>query len=376
MMGALVRQDRRVSMRIRKCRRCGFPFWLSKMIRWEDNGTIVYTLAPDFRLVLIESDLLGSIFTRIQDELGIPISHLVFEAQRNAVAVGIEDLLSSFPLSLGRIGPNKYIVPRFFCRLSTWLGTALAEVTRYRPGRIGEAIVRNPYNRELMAALILGAFESLEHKPYQHAWKKVDGDDIISVTPMKEKPEVSQRLVLSAPEIRPGSRDLPRCPSCGVPLDLSYLEWHEEEGIVMDRRRSTRMNFIDGYTPGVVFRELEEELGKNIIPLIIKVGKELSHRRLQDLGVRKNDEEKLAGDERESFYEMALASLPLWGQGNPVSFEQKNSSLKVTVDNPYHQYLLAGQIAALFEAAEGVEAEVTWEMPEPSSITFLVQAAT
>jgi len=363
-------------MHIRKCRGCGFPFWLSKMIRWEDNGTIVYTLAPDFRLVLIESDLLGSIFTRIQDKLGLPISHLVFEAQRNAVAVGIDDLLGSFPLSLGRIGPNKYIVPRFFCRLSIWLGTAFAEVTRYRPGRIGEAIVRNPYNRELMAALILGAFEGLEHKPYQHTWKNMDGDDVISVTPAEDKPDVSQRLVLSAPEIRPGTRDLPRCPSCGAPRDLAYLEWREEEGIVIDKRRNKRMNFIDGYTPGVVFRELEEELGGDIIPLAIKVGKELSSRRLQDLGFRKNDKEKLASSERGSFYEMALASLPLWGQGNPVSFEQKNGSLKVTVDNPYHEYLLAGQMAALFEAAEGVEAKVTWETPEPSSTTFLVQAAT
>ena len=122
-------------MRIRKCRKCGFPYWLSKMIRWKNNGTIVYTLAPDFRLVLIESDLLGSIFTHIEDELGIPISHLVFEAQRNAVAEGIDELFSGFPLSLGRIGPNKYIVPRFFCRLSIWMGMAYAEVTRYKPGK-------------------------------------------------------------------------------------------------------------------------------------------------------------------------------------------------------------------------------------------------
>ena len=324
---------------------------------------------------MIESDLLGSIFTRIQDELGIPISHLVFEAQRNAVAVGIDDLLSSFPLSLGRIGPNKHIVPRFFCRLSIWLGTAFAEVTRYRPGRIGEAIVRNPYNRELMAALILGAFEGLEHIPYQHTWKKMNGDDVISITPAEDKPEVSQRLVVSTPEVKPGSRDLPRCSSCSVPGDLSYLEWREDEGIVIDRRRNTRVNFIDGYTPGVVFRELEEELGESVIPLIIKVGKELSHRRLQDLGLSENDKEKLAGAERESFYEMAMATLPLWGQGNPVSFEQEGGSLKVRVDNPYHEYLLAGQMAALFEAVEGVEAEVNWEMPEPSSITFTVQAA-
>jgi hypothetical protein len=345
------------------------------MISWKSNGTIVYTLAPDFRLVLIESDLLGSIFTHIEDELGIPISHLVFEAQRNAVAEGIDELFSGFPLSLGRIGPNKYIVPRFFCRLSIWMGMAYAEVTRYKPGKLGEAIVRNPYNRELMAALILGAFEGLDHEPYEHTWQKMNGDDVISITPIKDKPEVSQRLTVASPELRPGSRDLLRCPSCSAPRDLSYLEWREEEGIAVDRRRDTRMNFIDGYTPGVVFRELEEELGESVIPLIIKVGKEMSHRRLQDLGLPENDKEKLAGAERESFYEMALASLPLWGQGNPVSLKQEAGSLKVRVDNPYHQYLLAGQMTALFEAAEGVESEVTWEIPEPSSITFTVQAA-
>ncbi|MFW6114015.1 MAG: hypothetical protein ACOC78_03730 [Actinomycetota bacterium] len=48
---------------------------------------------------------------------------------------------------------------------------------------------------------------------------------------------------------------------------------------------------------------------------------------------------------------------------------------KKAVDNPYHEYLLAGQVAALFEAAEGKEAEVTWESPHPSSVKYRVRPA-
>ncbi|MDY6795526.1 MAG: hypothetical protein SWK76_09670 [Actinomycetota bacterium] len=134
-----------------------------------------------------------------------------------------------------------------------------------RPGCIREAIIRNPYNRELMAVIVLGAFESLERRPFEHTWKKVEGDDVIRITASDEKPQISERLGVILPPLKPGSLTYPRCSSYSVPGELSYLEWREDQGIIMDSQRGVRMTFLDAYTPGVVFRELE----KDIYPLII-----------------------------------------------------------------------------------------------------------
>lgn len=360
-------------MAMKKCRECGFPYWLSKLIRWGENGTITMAVNPDYRVVILESDFLTHLFSRIEESLGLSISHLVFEAQRNAAVHTINHQLDKFPYSFGRRGPNRRMVVHAFCRLSIWLGQAYAKVILYKPGKGGEAIVRNPYNRELMAAIILGAFESLERRPFEHTWKKTDAEDVISIKPAVQKPEISDRLQLDYPELKPGNFYMPRCPSCGTPRELAYLRWNEDEGTIIDNRRNTRLTFLDGYVPTSVFRELEKELGEEIYPLIIQAEKDYTHRRIRDLGISVTEMGVLPRQERESIYENALATLPLRGQGNPVDYHYSYEGLTVTVENPYNEHLLAGQMAALFEIAEDKDAEVEWSSPEPSSIIFNVR---
>ena len=201
---------------IKKCRRCGFPRLLSKHIRWNENGTITMRVNPDQRAVIIEADLLTDLFSRIEEHLGLPISHLIFEAQRNAAVHTIDSQLSRFPYRAGRWGGlSKRIIVNGFCRLSICLGQAYAEVIAYRPGKGGKAIIRNPYNRELMAAIILGAFESLEKKPFQHTWIKSGDDDAISIAVAERGAEISKRFELDYPVLKPGDLFVPPCPSCG-----------------------------------------------------------------------------------------------------------------------------------------------------------------
>ncbi|MBN2028600.1 MAG: hypothetical protein JW854_17750 [Actinobacteria bacterium] len=360
-------------MAMKSCKECGFPYWLSKLIRWNENGTITMAVNPDYRVVIIESDFLTHLFARVEERLGLPISHLVFEAQRNASVHTINSQLDKFPYSFGRWGPNRRIVVHAFCRLSIWLGQAYTKAISYKPGKGGEAIVRNPYNRELMAAIILGAFESLERRPFEHTWIKMDGEDVISIKPAAQRPEISERLELEYPELKPGNFYLPRCRSCGTPRELAYMRWNEDEGTIIDNRRNARMTFLDGYVPTSVFREMEKELGEEIYPLIIQAEKDYTHRRIRDLGISGSEMGVLPRRERESIYENALATLPLRGQGNPVDYHYSYDGLAVTVENPYNEHLLAGQMAALFEIAEGKNAEVEWSSPEPSSIVFNVR---
>jgi hypothetical protein len=142
----------------------------------------------------------------------------------------------------------------------------------------------------------------------------------------------------------------------------------------VDNRRNTRLAFLDGYVPTSVFRELEKELGDGIYPHIIQAEKDYTRRRMLELGLAGSSSITLPRRERESIYENALATLPPHGQGNPVDYNYGYDGLTVTVENPYNEHLLAGQMAALFEVAEGKEAEVEWHSPDPSSIVFTVRA--
>ena len=360
-------------MPILNCPRCGFPFMFSKIISWNNSGTISERMMPDLRAVLLEADIFNDLFARIEEKMGFSLSHLVFEAQRNAAKEVIDGVLNKFPFSFGRVGYNKKIVVRVFCKIAVVTGQSFAKVVRYRPGQGGEALIRNPYNRELMAAIILGAFESLEQKPFEHTWMEIDGDDVIAITASAEKPEVSQRLSVHLPPIKAGNLSYPRCRVCGVPRELSYLKWREKEGIIMDTRRNVRMAFLDGYTPTTVFREMEKELGEDIYPVVIKAQKETTHRHLDELKLITKEDRMSPGGNR-SIYEKALAPLPLWGQGNPVNLEQYDGYLRVTVENPYNEHLLAGHMAAIFEAVEGMESETEWENPDTFTTIFTVRA--
>ncbi|MBN2027227.1 MAG: hypothetical protein JW854_10765 [Actinobacteria bacterium] len=358
-------------LRLLKCPRCGFPLLFSAVIRWNDNGTICERMMPDLRAVLLEAELFNDLFERIEEKMGISISHLVFEAQRNAAKEVIDGVLNKFPFFLGRVGYNKKLVVRVFCDVALVTGQSFAKTVRYRPGREGEALIRNPYNRELMAAIILGAFESLEQKPFEHTWMEIDGDDVIVITASRDKPEVSERLAVRLPPLKPGNLSYPRCRICRVPSELSYLQWKEEDGIIMDTRRNVRMAFLDGYTPTTVFRELEKELGEEIYPVIVKAQKETTHRHLDELQII-TKEDRMSPRGNRGIYEKVLAPLPLLGQGNPVALQHDDGYLRVTVENPYNEHLLAGHMAAVFEAVEGLESEVEWENPDPLTVVFTV----
>jgi len=356
-------------MRIKKCGECGFSWVLAKVIRFNDNGTITQLFNPNFRVVLIEGDFLTEVFQRIETELGLPILHIVFEAQRNASIHTINDNLWG-PLASARWTTfSKRFTVNMFCRLAVWTGQSYAKTVVYKPGWLGEAIVRNPFNRELMAAIIVGAFEALERMPYSHQWYRLGDDDVISIRPEPSRPEIAQRLTFDTPPPKPGKRSYPRCPRCGVP-QLLKLEWHPDEGIIMDTRRNVRMVFLDAYTPVVVFRELAKELGEDIYPIIIEAQRDFSlhHLRQEFLAGGKVGEEV----DRDTFYIAVLDTLALRGQGNPVDYDTTDGTLRVVIENPFQEHLLAGLLSAMYELGEGRRAEVSWNYLDPSTLEFTV----
>ncbi len=354
-------------MRIKKCKVCGFPYRLARSLVWNDNGTITSKHRPDFRTLIIEADYLTEIFKKIEEVLGVSIQHIVFEAQRNAAKDVINGNISRFRWAIRYVPGVRRMVIAYFNRMASWTGQAYAKTIPHQGEGAGAAIIRNPFNRDLMAAVVVGALESLDEKPYDYRWERRGEDDVI-VVESGAHPDISERLAYNTAPPKPGDRRYQRCPGCGVPVLLKDMEWRENEGLMIDMKRGVRMVVLEIYTTSVVLRELARELGEDVFPVIVAAQRQFSLPHIRGEFFRGEDNSSVF--DKEVFYREVLDSVALRGQGNPVMCDTDDGRLVIIVDNPFDKYVLAGHFSALYEIAEGKTPQVAWEATGPSTVTY------
>jgi hypothetical protein len=333
------------------------------------NGAVVNLGNQRYRQIFYEADLLPEIRRRISEGLGFPVNRIFYEAERNSVREGVEGLLSNpTRMVFLRILPLKRGAVRFFHQLAALTGTAHSRTLRYKPGRFGEALIRNPWDLDLMAAVVVGAFEALERRPFRAFWKKEEEGYILRVEAADSRPEISDRLRVDYPLLKEGDFRPHLCPRCGVPLQFRYLEWIEDEGLIVDRRRNIRMINWEAHSVRLVIRELVRELGEEVVPIIVDAERDRTLRMLQDLGLV-----GLAGEERGRLLQEMLSQLPVYGYGLASEVEYTAGGvLRVWVDNPYEERLMAGRLGAFYEAVEGRRARIDWTEDGPSTVSYIL----
>jgi hypothetical protein len=350
-----------------KCRTCGFPTVLNRFIQWTDNGAITLPLQRDFRVLIIEADFFTKLVTSIEDELDLPVRRMLFETQREASKAVIDSDLSIFMGILKR-GPLKRLAIKFFDRMAVWTGQAYSRTTRYRPGISSEGIIRNPFDRELIASIVVGAMESLEGVPYRYWWERRGREDYICAEAEPGRPGAVKPHAIETTPLKPGHHRFERCPRCDAPLAMRDLKWVEEEGVIMDIRKGVRMAFLDFYAFNIVIEKLASELGPDFAPIVVDTQRAFFIRHIWEefLSERRGAEPPTKQD----LYNQVLDTLALRGQGNPVEHALEGGKFSVTIENPFNEYLLAGFLSALYECSEGVVPEVKWERPYEQTLRF------
>lgn len=356
-----------------RCPQCGFPRIISLLVRWNSNGTATQILRREYRLVFFPTEFLDGLFSNIEARLGIPIKHLAFEAQRNASKALFEGIPGGRLLT--RLSPGKRLTVEGFNLLAMITGMSLSHTLEYVPHRIGVARITNPFQLELMAAQVVGAFEFLEECPFEYSWEKESSNNyVITVRPTPDKSDVAERLEMEFPPLLPGDLRYDRCPRCGVPRTLSHLEWVESEGIILDKRTGTRIMISDGHMVAAVFREMAKELGDEVNALVIDAQRDWTVQHVRQLSLNAGDE-PLSNNELERAYRTYLADLPAYGQGNPVDLERLEPGIRVKVRNPYEKFVLAGTLQGLFEALEKTGSVVEYEEKTPGEVSYTVTPA-
>ena len=179
-----------------RCRECGYPRLSSFFIKFNNNGTITQMMRRNFRIVILPHGFIDNLFSSIEARIGISIEHIAFEAQRNASKATFDAFMTKIPLApvVTRLKFVRRVAVELFHRVGILTGMAYSETLEYIPGRLGVARFRNPFNIDLMAANVVGAFESLEGIPFSQTWEQECKDSyVIHIDATGGKPEIADR---------------------------------------------------------------------------------------------------------------------------------------------------------------------------------------
>lgn len=362
----------------KQCPECGVPWVTSFVLRWRDNGTITMFMRNEFRAVVLRQGQVEALVKRIEDNLGVSIEHIAFEAQRNAAKVTFDNTFDGTPGArpLLRLNHYKRDTVEYFNLIGTTCEQCESETLEYVPGERGVARLKNPFYMPLMAAYVLGAFESMEGMPFSSEWEETGADTYtITVEATGDKPEVSDRMQVGVAPLLPGNNRHESCPRCRAPRALSNWKWDLAEGIITDGRTGSRVLILDGHGITAVFRELVAELGEEVHEILVDVQREWTVEHLGQLGIAPSSSETLSRQELEKAYSEYLATMPLEGLGNPVSFKIRDSEIEVVIENPYSTFVLAGTLQGLYEAFEKAPSKVDWRESRPGAVHFAVGPA-
>lgn len=354
-------------MEIKRCKKCDTPLAFGRYIVWTGGGTILAERAPNLRLFFIEVDELLNLLAYLSELLGVPIDNILIESER---PIGRELVESSFPAYVARFTRS---IPDIFHRMffakaafrqvagyARAMGYGSATMIEYEGKKRSMLRVRNPHCLPLIIGDCTGAFQVMLGVNTTATWKKENGTTLIEFRKTDEKP---YNVPINRSGFIPGEVDFERCQGCGVPLPVSdNFEWDMLNGIITNRRTAYREAFLSVEGINAIFSEMEKELGDEVPLMMAQRQAELMRDRMS----KRNLEEE--GGIWGLFEELKLR-----GMGNPVEVEEAGKQLKVKVENPFNDALVAGRIAGYYEAVEKVKSRMTWVSSEEGYLVIGIE---
>ncbi|MBN2167987.1 MAG: hypothetical protein JW738_01985 [Actinobacteria bacterium] len=366
-----------------RCKACGFPRSINMFIKWNNNGTITanqWVWGNGLRILILRQGFVNQLFSHIEEHLGLSIEHIAFEAERQASMAVFKAFPDKVPGldHLARLKSVRKLWVLASDQIAAMLGMCHSKTYEYVPGKFSSGEIRNPFNLNLLGALIAGDFELLEKKPLRVTWEQTESNTYrILVELAAGRSEISDRMSPDIPssnsglfpsrqkrsaDLLPGNCVHRRCPECKAPAALSSLKWLEEEGVIMDTSNWVRFYIGDAYFIPTVFRELASELGEDAFDIIIDSVKNYTVENPSHFGLDPESRPKNRESLRNAL-QRYVSYLPLLGEGNPVDLKISETGLEVAIENPYEPLIIAATLKGLFEWMTQSESALKWELP-------------
>lgn len=358
---------------MRNCKQCGFPLKFARYFDWRSDGTIVGTarVKGQSRITFLESGEMEGLFGDLSVMLGVSIDHILIEAEKN---VG-KAFYASTPLRFLRFAPHSpRFRPEFVAKAAVrvvrtevaGLGSGIISAESYRADESMVLSIENPCFVQRTVGNSLGIFEAIERihgAEYDYA---IEGGTLVirmrhpraPVEPLSET-----RLTLDPVPPGAGLVRFERCSACGTPAAASRsFQWDMARGMITNRATGRREVAGAAQTVSAMLRELEAELGEDVLRLLYDCQREISLHHL----------ERDYGADREDFWDRYLFDCAVRGLGYPVDFSADAASVTVRIRNAYHQTLYAARMAAALEFITGAVSTIDWRIREPDNGAYTI----
>jgi hypothetical protein len=360
---------------LRTCRECGFPLKFARYFDWRSDGTIIGThrVKGQSRITFLECGELEGLFQDLSVMLGVSIDHILIEAEKNIGKAFYE----STPLRFLRFAPHSpRMRPEWVAKASVrivrnevaGLGSGVIRAEYYRAGESMVIRIANPCFIERTVGNTVGIYESIERvRGVEYDYAIEDSELVIRMKNPSGPTETLADTRLALDPIMPaeGSVRFDRCAVCGVPLAASgWFQWDFGRGSITNRVTGKREVTGAAQTVSAMLRELEAELGEEVLGLLYDCQKEITHQRLA------RDYADAGGD----FWERFLFEGAVRGLGHPADFRLEDGAVTVRIINAYQHTLYAAKIAAAFEFSTGAQSSIEWETRRPYMAAFTVSS--
>ncbi|MBN2028444.1 MAG: hypothetical protein JW854_16965 [Actinobacteria bacterium] len=348
--------------KIKVCAACGVPREISEGSRWESDGTISALRTPGQRSLFYEVEGIDSLFRNIGEIVGQPVNRIVAEGKRKNTLDFLEGYFSGLMGMLARtIGRRRIYMT--IADLGAAFGYGHFKIMDVKRGEYVKVFGRNIYSLPLLTGDLLATFNFTERLPASVIVEEKEGGQIITIK-QGEKPEeeLSSRLepVLVVP--KPGDIHFDTCASCGAPIDLKSWDFDVEAGVITDNTTGRRMASMGIDQVDAVLRELQEELGEEIIAFILQAQRDY---------IKSN----LGADEIGGGYSYLRHFFALRGMGNLVSYEFDGSRLEAIIENARPPLLVAGVMYGVFESLSSVAGKLDYSLLDDGTLEIKVMAA-
>lgn len=333
-------------MGIGVCRSCGVPKRVGRKHEWKDTGVIV-ARQTDQRGVWMESGLLETVLGGIEEQLGIPIDHIIIDAKRRGAKLYVDNILTGPTGMILRFKLLRRAGYTYMIKQAEAIGLAQPKISEYRAERSFVLEARFVYHDAIFTGDVCGAFESIEGIRARPSYERSGEYTTIRIEAWENAPE-EERLQVEYATPKPAQAGYSRCPVCGTPQEIAEWRWDPERGKVMDSATGEWLIFIDIGGLNAVFRELENELGEEIPRLIADLTREFYSR--------------LRNDHRGKTLE-DLSFLKIRGFGVPESGipTGEDPTKGTVIRNPFNASIVAGAAAAV---CCGEDEGFDWKSPE------------
>ncbi|MBN1289277.1 MAG: hypothetical protein JXA49_06555 [Actinobacteria bacterium] len=348
---------------LKRCPKCGIPVKIGRLMVWGKGGTMNTRAEPHIRMAIFHADVHESTVREIENTLGKPDKDLMYLAEKNvskSFFMGLPDRVPGFEV-LSRTTKFKQKLLEEIRKYAQLMGYGHVEIIDYDPGVGGTIRIKNPFNLDLVAAAVSGVFEFMEGKAFKCEWEKEgDGYYLVKTRVMEYAPLSTEQLPVETFTGLPGEGNLLLCKGCNAPLILGEnFDWDEKEGVIKEKRTGRRYIILSTFSLGRVFDELSREYGESVYDILVKAQRDWMYNHIEAIGLSMDEPRDSEGFQ--TFFMDYLGVFPVFGYGNPVSFDSDGDIIEITVEDPCNIYMMAGIIQGLYESLSQVPATVRWE---------------